>query len=146
VRARGLTSAPCCTGDLDPALVSYMVDHGLTPAQVHDIMNFRSGFLGMAGEHLVEASLQLPCCIAHAFPQIAGQRGCPAGSLPSCCQPLRHGRAWACYAEVPPLCVSKSFAVHLSWGLDSGPNRETFLRLRVGRANVAQLNLHSAVQ
>ncbi|GAB4816308.1 hypothetical protein N2152v2_003354 [Parachlorella kessleri] len=45
----GLMMGSRC-GDIDPAIVPYLMDHGMTPHQVHDLMNFQSGFLGMAGD------------------------------------------------------------------------------------------------
>jgi acetate kinase len=37
-------------GDIDPAIVPYIMEkEGLTPAQVNDVMNKKSGFLGISG-------------------------------------------------------------------------------------------------
>ena len=37
-------------GDIDPAIVTYIMDkEGLTPAQMDDVMNKKSGFLGVSG-------------------------------------------------------------------------------------------------
>ncbi|HAU39116.1 MAG TPA: acetate kinase [Phycisphaerales bacterium] len=37
------------SGDLDPAVVFYMIEHGLSPRQVDNILNKKSGLLGVSG-------------------------------------------------------------------------------------------------
>lgn len=38
-----------CAGDIDPAILTYLLGKGFTAAQLDELMNKQSGFLGMAG-------------------------------------------------------------------------------------------------
>ena len=68
---QGMPAALCCpaclpacqrppAGDIDPAIVPYLLERGMSAAEVDALMNRQSGFLGMTGKRVLGVGCRLP--------------------------------------------------------------------------------------
>lgn len=74
----------CVAGDIDPAIIPYLCSHGMTVKDVDNLMNKKSGFLGLAG-----ASRLGPCFYVCLNREGGGFLNLKSGSLG-----LAFGGAW----------------------------------------------------
>lgn len=96
--------APTRAGDIDPAILPYLLGKGFSGEELDNIMNKQSGFLGMAGVTQVawgwQAGLQHPVCNNR---RPAGRMGARRVAWPSAALVAAGRHFWVtCVLRPPP--------------------------------------------